>query len=156
MAVNMAVNDDLDPVRRLRVMAAATPGCVVVERVIAAPFEEVWAVAADLEGELPRYQPSVKTLRVTPGEGDRLEAVALGRAGLCASFAAVLRPGWCWMQSRTSVFGLAAVPVEGGTLLGRAGATRRRGLRMLAAPLLRRAFAAELDRFESRVRQRAQ
>jgi hypothetical protein len=146
------MTNDLDPVRRLRVMAAATPGCVMLERFIPMPFDAVWAVAADLEGELPRYQPYVRTLTVTPGDGDRLRAVALGAGGLRARFDAVLRPGWCWMQSRYVVFGLAAVPVEGGTLVARAGSTRRRGLRRLLAPLLRRAFTAELDRFEARVR----
>ncbi|WP_433246523.1 hypothetical protein ACQPYK_45395 [Streptosporangium sp. CA-135522] len=145
---------DLDPVRRLRVMAAATPGCVLLERVIAAPFDTVWAVVADLERELPRYQPHVHTLRVTPGQGDRLDVLALGRAGLCARFDAVLRPGWCWMQSHRVVFGLAAIPVPGGTLLARAGATRRPGLRKLAMPLLRHGFERELDRFEARVRER--
>ncbi|GAA4225739.1 hypothetical protein FHR32_002287 [Streptosporangium album] len=145
---------DLDPVRRLRVMAGATPGCVLLERVIPAPFDTVWAVVADLERELPRYQPHVRTLRVTPGRGDRLDVLALGRAGLCARFDAVLRPGWCWMQSHHIVFGLAAVPVPGGTLLARAGATRRPGLRRLLMPLLRRDFGRELDRFESRVRAR--
>jgi hypothetical protein len=147
----MGAMSELDAVRRLRVMAAATPGCVLLERVIPAPFEAVWAVAADLEGELPRYQPFVRTLQVAQGEGDRLQALALGRLPLRARFDAVLRPGWCWMQSRNIVFGLAAVPVAGGTLLARAGATRRPGLKRLLRPALRRAFEQELDRFESRV-----
>jgi hypothetical protein len=143
---------EIDPVRRLRIMAAATPGCVLLERVIPAPMDAVWAVAADLEHELPRYQPHVRTLRVTPGEGDRLEALALGRAGLRARFDAVLRPGWCWMQSRHITFGLAAAPVSGGgTLLGRAGSSRRPGMNKLLMPVLRRSFNKELDRFEARV-----
>ncbi|WP_214415203.1 SRPBCC family protein [Sphaerisporangium fuscum] len=144
----------LDPVRRLRVMAAATPGCVLLERFVAAPFDVVWAVAADLENELPRYQPFVRTVRVTPRGEDRLDVRALGNARLSADFDAVLRSGWCWMQSRHITFGLAATPVPGGTLVGRAGSTRRRPLRRLAVPVLRRAFARELDRFEARVQAR--
>ncbi|GAA5771507.1 hypothetical protein Aros01_08046 [Streptosporangium roseum] len=148
------MSTDLDPVRRLRVMAAATPGGVLLERVIPLPFATVWAVLEDLEGELPRYQPYVRILRVTPGEGDRLRALALGRAGLRGDFDGVQRSGWCWMQSRYITFGLAAVEVPGGTLVGRAGSSRRPLLRALLAPLLRRAFARELDVIETRARAR--
>ncbi|MGW5681573.1 hypothetical protein [Nonomuraea sp. NPDC003754] len=135
-------------------MAAATPGCVLLERVIPAPFEVVWAVAADLEDELPRYQPVVRRFRVAPGDGDRLPAMAYGWLPIRERFDAVLRPGWCWMQSRSVTFGLAAVPVSGGTLLARAGSTRRPGLKRVLMPILRSALEKELDRFEARVDRR--
>jgi hypothetical protein len=45
----------LDPVARLRIMAAAYPGCARVERVLDAPFDAVWAVAGDLEQGVPRF-----------------------------------------------------------------------------------------------------
>lgn len=145
---------DLDPVRRLRVMAAATPGCVLLERVIPAPFDAVWAVAHDLETELPRYLPYVKSIHLTHQDGDRLKVLARGAGFMRADFDAVLRPGWCWMQSRSITFGLAATPVPGGTLLARAGSTRRPGLKHLAMPLLRRGFRSELARFEALVLER--
>lgn len=142
---------DLDPVRKMRVMAAATPGSALVERVIPAPFDAVWAVIADLEGEMPHYQPAVKRVQVDEGDGDRLRVIAYGRAAwLSADFEAVLRPGWCWMQSRNVTFGLAAVPVSGGTLVARAGSSRRPLVGRLAAPLLRLGFAGELARLERR------
>jgi hypothetical protein len=141
---------ELDPVRRLRVLAAAIPGCVLLERVVPAPFEAVWAVAADLERELPRYQPHVRAFRITRVEGDRLQGLASGYGGLRARFDAVLRPGWCWMQSRFLLFGLAAVPVPGGTLLARAGSSRAPGTALLR-PLRARGLARELDRLEQRV-----
>jgi uncharacterized membrane protein len=58
---------ELDTIRRLRVLAAAVPGAVVAETVIDAPFEPVWAVAADLEHQLPAYLPDVRSLRVIRG-----------------------------------------------------------------------------------------
>lgn len=48
---------ELDAVRRLRVLAS-TRGGLYAEGVIAAPFEQVWAVAGDLEGKLPNSRPT--------------------------------------------------------------------------------------------------
>ncbi len=89
----------LDPVRRLRVLAAAT-GAAVVERRVAAPFETVWAVMSDLEQELPRVGWYVRSLRIVRAEGDLLELDVRGPMGLRDRFEAVLRPGWCWCQGR--------------------------------------------------------
>ena len=56
---------DLDPVRRLAVLAATVPGgAIVVEEVIDAPFERVWAVAGDLEHEFPLLVRNVRSMRV--------------------------------------------------------------------------------------------
>lgn len=101
---------ELDAVRRLQVLAAAVPGAVVAEAVLPASFEQVWAVASDLENELPRYLPDVRALRITRADGERLEAEARGYAGLRARFDIVLRPGWCVMRSRFLFAAMAAVP----------------------------------------------
>ena len=101
---------DLDAIRRLRVLAAAAPGAFVAETVIDAPFEQVWAVAADLEHELPAYLPDVRSFTITRRDGEQLEARARGYAGLRARFDIVLRPGWCVMRSRFLLGGMAAVP----------------------------------------------
>src|SRR5262249_1275414 len=100
---------DLDAVRRLHVLAAAVPGAVVAEALVPAPFDRVWAVAADLEGELPRYLSDVRSLRITRVDGEQLEADARGYAGLRAHFDIVLRPGWCVMRSRFLLGAMAAV-----------------------------------------------
>jgi hypothetical protein len=60
---------DLDPVRRLRALAAGVPGAVVVEDVIPASFEAVWGIASDLENEVPRSEWHVHCLRITHQEG---------------------------------------------------------------------------------------
>ncbi len=107
---------ELDPVRRLRVIAAATPGAIYAEEHIPAPFDAVWAVVSDLEAEVPRIITDVATFTVTASDpGFYFEARARSRLGLRARFDVVLRPGWCLMQSRFLVFGMAAVPEAGGT-----------------------------------------
>jgi hypothetical protein len=100
---------ELDAVRRLHVLAGAVPGAVAAESVLPASFDQVWAVAADLEAELPRYLPDVRSLRITRADGEQLEADARGYAGLRARFDIVLRPGWCVMRSRFLLGAMAAV-----------------------------------------------
>jgi hypothetical protein len=102
---------DLDAVARLRVLATVQPSATFVEDLFDAPFDAVWAVASDLERELPQLLHDVRSLRVTAAEGERLEAYARGYAGLRARFDIVLSPGWCLMQSRFLLGGMAAVPV---------------------------------------------
>lgn len=104
----------VDQVGRLRVMAAGVPGAQVVEAVLPAPLEAVWAVMSDLEGEFGRFQPDMRGVRVLRVTGDRVEALARSKYGLRAHFRGVLRPGWCWLQSRFLIIGMAAAPEPGG------------------------------------------
>lgn len=106
---------DVDPVARLRIMAAGVPGARVVEEVLPAPLDAVWAVMSDLEGEFGRFQPDMRTVRVLRVTGDRVEALARSKYGLRAHFHGVLRPGWCWLQSRFLIIGMAATPEPDGT-----------------------------------------
>jgi hypothetical protein len=143
---------DLDPVRRLRVLAAAARFPVYVsEVVLPAPVERVWAAAADLERALPSFISTVRSARITQAEGDRLELLATGTLGQRARFDVVLRPGWCLMRSRFVLGAMAAVPEAGGTRFAALGGFRLPGAR-LAAPLLTvlgdrsmRAFAEHLE-----------
>jgi len=107
-------NVDLDPVRRLRVLAAGIPGATVTERVLPAPFERVWALLSDLEGQFGRIQPDMHRVTITQVDGDRLQALARSRFGMRARLDGVLRPGWCWLQSRFLLIGMAASPEPGG------------------------------------------
>lgn len=108
---------DLDPIDRLAILAAALPGAVVRRRRIAAPFDEVWRVVADLEHATPRYEPGVAGVRITEREGEYLGLVVRDTAGREAAMRARLRPGWCVMQSATIVIAFAARDLDGGTLL---------------------------------------
>lgn len=144
---------DFDPVRRLRVIAATTPGVALHERVIDAPFGSVWAVAADLEGELPQWVfPDIRSVRLIHREGSRSEARVLGHTGLRARFDVVLEPGWCLMQSRFLLGGIAAAPESGATrvavLAGVRGAMRI--LTPLSAPAGRRALSRLAKRIDQR------
>src|SRR5260370_4092995 len=117
---------DLDPVRRLRVLAAAVRFPVYVsEVVLSAPVERVWAAASDLERALPSFISTVRSARITQAEGDRLELLATGTLGQRPRFDVVLRPGWCLMRSRFVLRAMAAVPEAGGTRSAALGGFRR-------------------------------
>lgn len=126
---------ELDTVRRLQILAAAQPSALFVEEVVPAPFDAVWAVAADLENELPVLLPDVRSLRITSTDGERLEAHAHGYAGVRARFDVVLKPGWCVMQSRFLLGGMAAVPDGDGTRFAFLGGFRFPGVRLLRPAL---------------------
>ncbi|MFI6845694.1 SRPBCC family protein [Kitasatospora sp. NBC_00085] len=146
-----------DPVRRLHVIAAVTPGADVRETVIDAPFDQVWAVAADLEDGLPRWLPDLRSVRLTAGPaGGRTEALVVGHSRLRARFDVELTPGWCLMRSRFLLGGMAARPEPDGTRFAFLGAFRlpaaglvTRALRPATDPLARRS----LRRFERLVRE---
>jgi len=145
---------DLDPLRKLRVMAAATPGTDMTELTIDAPPEAVWQVVSNLRVEMPRLVRDFRTVTVTPGSGDRLVMHARGYLGQRARFDVVIRPGWCWMQSRFLLCGMAAVPDPSGTRFGFLGGIRAPGVTLLH-PLLHLIgpAAVRLDRLETDVQQ---
>lgn len=128
---------EIDRIARLHVLAAMTPGAVVVEAVLPHPFDQVWSVASDLERELPQYLPDVRRFAITREDGERLEADARGYLGLRAHFDVVLRPGWCVMRSRFLLGAMAAEPMTDETRFAFLGGFRFPGLRP-AAPLLHR------------------
>jgi hypothetical protein len=149
----------LDPVRRLHVIAAAFRNPVVTERQLAAPPNEVWRVASDLKGELPGIVRGLRSFtRTGPHGGDgaeeRFSAVAVSAVRHRERFQVVLRPGWCLMQSRLLVGGMAAVEEGGGTRFAMMYALRfpgggaLQGLRMSSAESRSQAM---LDRLEQRI-----
>jgi hypothetical protein len=108
---------DIDPIDRLAILAAALPGAAVRERRIAAPFDVVWQVIADLEHATPRYEPGVARVRVIEQSGEFLRVLVRDTAGREETMDARLRPGWCLMQSATIVIAFAARRLDGETLL---------------------------------------
>ena len=156
-----------DPVRRLRVLAAVTPGSAMTELTIPAPPELVWRVASDLPTEMPRLVRDFRSVTVTsvpreapvlreapvprgaPGTGERLVMDARGYLGQRARFDVIMRPGWCWMQSRFLLCGMAAAPERGGTRFAFLGGIRTPGVRV-PSPVLRLFRAAiRLDHLQT-------
>jgi hypothetical protein len=148
---------ELDPVRRMRVIAAAAPGAAYAEQLIAAPFGAVWAAASDLEHELPIMITDLRSFEITSASGERLTAQARGRLGQRARFDVVLRPGWCVMQSRFLIGGMAAVPAGEDTRFAFFGALRLPGIRLLDAalrPAAQSLARRPISRLESRLQSR--
>lgn len=144
---------ELDPVQRLRVMADALPGALAGDVVVQRPLEEVWAMASDLETELPRLVTDFRRVLVTPGGDGRLVADARGRLGQRARFDVVLEPGWCWCQSRFLLCGMAATAHPEGTRFGFLGGVRVPGAAALERTLARPAtwmLGSTLRRFAER------
>jgi hypothetical protein len=112
-----AASSAIDPVDRLTILAAALPGAAVAMRRIAASFDAVWQVIADLEHATPRYEPGVARVRVTERHGEFLRLLVQDTAGREDAMEARLRPGWCVMQSGTIVIAFAARPQGSQTLL---------------------------------------
>ena len=122
--------------------------------IIDAPPEAVWHVASNLQGEMPRLVRDFRSVTITPGSGERLVMHARGYLGQRARFDVVIRPGWCWMQSRFLLCGMAAVPDPSGTRFGFLGGIRAPGVTLLH-PLLQLVgpAAVRLGRLETDVQQ---
>lgn len=73
-----------------------------------------------------------------------------GRSGLRAPFDLVLRPGWCLMQSRLLVFGMAAVPDGDVTRFAYMAGFRLPGMRVVGPPAGRMLGPVILRRFVRR------
>jgi hypothetical protein len=148
---------ELDPIRRLHVLAAALPGAAVAERVLDSPFDAVWQAATDFEDGIPKIEILIGSTRILSSEGDRLEvALKLRPFGPTRRMQVLLRPGWCWMQAPFGVAAMAARAEGNKTRFAHLEAVSLPGGRM-AAPLLRlkMALARELKRIERLARERA-
>jgi hypothetical protein len=150
--VNWPISE-LDNLHRLHILHGALPGTMLAETVIAADFDRVWSVISDVENQFPGLVPDVKSIRIVARDGERMQALVHGRSGLRAPFEMILRPGWCLMQSRFLVFGMAAASAGDQTRFGYLAGLRLPGMRIvrpLLAPLQRRLARAVLHRFEAR------
>ncbi len=114
----------LDPVRRLHVLAAGIRGARVTEAYVDAPFTRVWALLGDLEGGFGQVVPDMERLRVVERRGERVEALTRSKYGPRARLRGVQRPGWCWLQSRFLLIGVAAAPEGAGTRVAFTGGVR--------------------------------
>jgi hypothetical protein len=145
---------DVDPVRRMRVIAAVTPGVAYAEKLIPASFSAVWEAASDLEHELPYMVTDLRSFEITSARGERMTARARGRLGQHARFDVVLRPGWCVMQSRFLIGGMAATPEGESTRFAFLGGLRLPGIGLLdwlVRPAVERLALRPIRRLEHRL-----
>jgi hypothetical protein len=136
---------ELDPVARLRALAAALPHVSLEERVIEAPFERVWSYIEDMERGVPQFEGNVRRIRIVRREGEQLWLASEGPLGATLHMQAVLRPGWCVMGSASGSvqIGMAA-RAEGPGRTRFAHFEGSRWLGRLARPLFRRFVRRDL------------
>ena len=101
---------ELDPVSRMRILAAGLPHVAIDETVFDVSFERLWSFIADLEANVPRFETAVRRLHIAHRDGDRLRLETRTPMGLRVDFDCVLRPGWCVMSSSRGQVGMAARP----------------------------------------------
>ena len=136
----------IDPAARLSILAAALPGAALRQRRIAAPFDAVWHVIADLEHATPRYEPGVARVTITGRHGERLQLLVRNTDGREETMDMRLRPGWYLMQSPTIIIAFAARPLNSQTVL--AHLEHRRAAAPIPGPSRsrqRRAARAKID-----------
>jgi hypothetical protein len=124
----------LDPVVRLRVLAAALPGAVVVERTLAATFDRVWRVVTDFDTMTPRYERYVSTVEVVERQGERAHVVVTLSSGEVEAMDVRVLHGWCLMHSPSTVVAFGARPAGDRTLLAHLELDRRSSLEAKGPP----------------------
>jgi hypothetical protein len=143
---------EVDQIARLRALAAGVSGATVVERVVPAQFDAVWALLSDFEGGFGLIEPDMRRVRVAARDGAHIELAARSRWGMRARLAGTHRPGWLWVQSRFLLIGVAAVPrPDGRTRVACTGGVRVPGRAALVPIGVRRAARHVLDRLERRL-----
>ena len=138
---------ELDPVRRLRILVAALPQAAFRERVLDAPFDDVWGVASDLERNTALWKTDVRAVRVLQRDGERLEVELRSYLGIRLRLRAVLRSGWCVMQGPLLVVGMAAAADGARTRFAHFQALSLPGSRVLR-PVLRHRIHHEFQALE--------
>jgi hypothetical protein len=107
----------LDPIMRLRAVAAAYPSAGVAETVVALPFDDAWAWLMDLERSVPTFDTEVIHVRIHERDGDRLRLTARNRrVPFGIPFDVTIEPGFCIMRARSRAFlvVMAAMPTDDG------------------------------------------
>jgi hypothetical protein len=98
----------LDPIARLRVIAAGLPEAGFVEAVLDAPYASVWGIASDLEHGVPKYESAVRAVEILQRRGERLKITVQTSNGTQLPMEVILRDGYCLMQSEAVAIGMAA------------------------------------------------
>jgi hypothetical protein len=143
---------ELTDVERFRALAAGVPGAAVTERVFAEPVERVMELLTDLDA-FATIQGDLVSATLLERNGDRVVVLARGRRGQRARLQGQLRPGWCWLQSRFLIIGMAvAAEPGGGTRVALTGGIRVPGRAAIVPVRVRHEGTKTLDRLERLMR----
>lgn len=143
---------ELTDVERFRALAAGVPGAAVTERVLAADPDQVKAMLADLN-VFAEIQADFVSATVLERDGDRVVVLAKGRRGQRARLVGQFRPGWCWLQSRFVIIGMAvAAEPGGGARVALTGGVRVPGRAAIVPLGVRRESTSSLDRLQRLLR----
>ena len=108
---------ELDPITRLRAIAAAYPNAGVAEAVVDVPFEEAWAWVTDFERNVHRFDTEVAKIRIRHRDGGRVRLWAWARfVPIPLPFDVTVEDGFCIMRGRVRAFlvVMAAAPTADG------------------------------------------
>jgi hypothetical protein len=143
---------ELDDVRRLHALAAGIPGAEVTERVFNAPLPAVWDLMWSDGRRFIEFQPDMRSVESVQREGDRITMLVRSTFGMRARLEGVVRPGWCWLQSRFLLIGMAATEEPTGTTrVALTGGVRVPGRAALIPIGVRRESSKSLDRLASKL-----
>ena len=140
---------ELTEIERFRVLAAAVPGAAITERVVGAPVDQVRDLLMDLD-VFAQIQADLSSVDLVSRDDDRIVLLARNRRGLRARLEGQYRPGWCWLQSRFLIIGMATAPEPGGgTRIALTGGIRVPGRAAIVPLRVRHESTKTLDRLEA-------
>lgn len=143
---------ELTDVERFRALAAGVPGAAVTERVLPHEPDQVKAMLADLD-VFAEIHADLTSATLLERDGDRVVVRAKGARGQRARLVGQLRPGWCWLQSRLLIIGMAvAAEPGGGTRVALTGGIRVPGRAAIVPLRVRQESIKTLDRLERMLR----
>lgn len=99
---------DLDPVAKMRILAAGLPHAAIDEIVLDVEFNPFWSFIEDVEANTSKFEGGVNEVRILSRSGDSMKLVARTSLGIWLNFDCVSRPGWMIMRSRLAQIGMAA------------------------------------------------
>jgi len=137
----------LDPITRLRAVAARYPSAGICETVLDVPFADTWAWVTDFEHSVPRFDSQLTRAKITRRDGDHVKMLVWAKhVPVPLPIDACVEPGFCLMRgrARTYLVVMAAVPtVDGGTRFVHCEAMPWPGLSFLR-PIIQRIVEADI------------
>lgn len=147
---------ELTDVERFRALAAGVPGAAITERVLPDAPDQVKEMLADLD-VFAAIQADLVEATLEERDGGHVVIRAKGKRGQRARLTGQLRPGWCWLQSRFLIIGMAiAAEPGGGTRVALTGGIRVPGRAAIVPIRVRQESSKTLDRLQELLRERSQ